>query len=138
MSIDAPASNAAGVAVSDSVFLSFDLNGDGLRDVWETGYFGTLAQNADDDFDNGLGGFASDGREYVIAPPAGQRPPAPWVNVIANPRFGTVVSEAGSAYTWCEIAHELRLTPWHNDPVCDTGGETWSDMPLEDESKPIN
>ena len=43
--------------------------------------------------------------------------------MIANPRFGTVVSEAGSAYTWCENAHELRLTPWHNDPVADTGGE---------------
>ncbi|MEO9100965.1 MAG: glucoamylase family protein [Burkholderiaceae bacterium] len=74
-------------------------------------------------FDNGLGGFAFDGREYVIAPAPGQRPPAPWVNVLANPRFGTVVSEAGSAYTWCENAHELRLTPWHNDPVTDAGGE---------------
>ena len=74
-------------------------------------------------FFNGFGGFAPDGREYVIAPPAGHRPPAPWVNVLANPRFGTVVSEAGSAYTWCENAHELRLTPWHNDPVTDAGGE---------------
>jgi cyclic beta-1,2-glucan synthetase len=74
-------------------------------------------------FDNGIGGFAADGREYVIAPAPGQRPPAPWVNVLANPRFGTVVSEAGSAYTWCENAHELRLTPWHNDPVTDAGGE---------------
>ncbi len=72
---------------------------------------------------NGIGGYSADGREYVIAPPAGQRPPAPWVNVLANPRFGTVVSEAGSAYTWCENAHELRLTPWHNDPVTDVGGE---------------
>ena len=73
---------------------------------------------------NGTGGFSPDGREYVIAPSdAEHRPPAPWVNVIANPRFGTVVSEAGSAYTWCENAHELRLTPWHNDPVADTGGE---------------
>jgi cellobiose phosphorylase len=72
---------------------------------------------------NGMGGFSADGREYVIAPRAGERPPAPWVNVLANPRFGTVVSEAGSAYTWCENAHELRLTPWHNDPVSDGGGE---------------
>ena len=37
----------------------------------------------------------ADGREYVIAPRAGERPPAPWVNVLANPRFGTVVSESG-------------------------------------------
>jgi cyclic beta-1,2-glucan synthetase len=74
---------------------------------------------------NGIGGFAADGREYLIAPPAGERPPAPWVNVLANPRFGCVISEAGSAYTWCENAHELRLTPWHNDPVSDTGGEAF-------------
>ncbi len=72
---------------------------------------------------NGLGGFTPDGREYVIAAPAGVRPPAPWVNVLANPRFGSVVSEAGAAYTWCENAHELRLTPWHNDPVTDHSGE---------------
>ncbi len=74
-------------------------------------------------FFNGLGGFSSDGREYVVDTHGAQRPPAPWVNVIANPRFGTVVSEAGSAYTWCENAHELRLTPWHNDPVSDPSGE---------------
>jgi cyclic beta-1,2-glucan synthetase len=72
---------------------------------------------------NGSGGFAADGPAYVIVTADGRRPPAPWVNVIANPRFGTVVSEAGSAYTWCENAHELRLTPWHNDPVTDRGGE---------------
>jgi len=72
---------------------------------------------------NGIGGFSADGHEYVVAPSAGVRPPAPWVNVLASPRFGSVVSEAGSAYTWCENAHELRLTPWHNDPVSDSGGE---------------
>ena len=43
--------------------------------------------------------------------------------MLANPNFGTVVSEAGSAYTWSENAHEYRLTPWHNDPVSDPGGE---------------
>ncbi|MDH4051233.1 MAG: cyclic beta 1-2 glucan synthetase, partial [Rubrivivax sp.] len=74
-------------------------------------------------FHNGIGGFTADGREYVVESSAGHRPPAPWVNVLANPRFGTVVSEGGSAYTWCENAHELRLTPWHNDPVTDVSGE---------------
>jgi cellobiose phosphorylase len=74
---------------------------------------------------NGYGGYAKDGREYVVAPPAGVRTPAPWANVIANPDFGTVVSEAGAAYTWAENAHEWRLTPWHNDPVSDPSGETF-------------
>ena len=81
------------------------------------------AASAELSLHNGIGGFAADGCEYVIAPKAGERPPAPWVNLLANPRFGSVVSEAGSAYTWCENAHELRLTPWHNDPVGDASGE---------------
>ena len=67
-------------------------------------------------FFNGLGGFSHDGREYVTILAAGQTTPAPWVNVIANSQFGTVVSEGGSAYTWAENSHEFRLTPWHNDP----------------------
>jgi cyclic beta-1,2-glucan synthetase len=72
---------------------------------------------------NGLGGFTADGREYVITLAPGQVTPAPWVNVLANPAFGSVVSESGAAYTWGENAHEFRLTPWDNDPVSDAGGE---------------
>ena len=52
-----------------------------------------------------------------------RRTPAPWVNVIANAQFGTVVSESGCAYTWAENSHEFRLTPWYNDPVTDASGE---------------
>ena len=74
-------------------------------------------------FANGLGGFTRDGHEYVITLHPGQSTPAPWVNVIANPTFGTVVSERGSAYTWSENSHEFRLTPWSNDPVRDPTGE---------------
>ena len=92
-------------------------------------------------FFNGLGGFTPDGREYVITTAHGQVTPAPWVNVLANPHFGTVVSESGQAYTWSENAHKFRLTPWHNDPVSDVSGEAlylrdeerghfWSPTPL--------
>ncbi len=92
-------------------------------------------------FGNGLGGFSQDGREYVIRMLPGENTPAPWSNVIANARFGCVVSESGSGYTWAENAHEFRLTPWHNDPVCDPcgeafylrdeeSGEHWSPSPL--------
>ena len=90
---------------------------------------------------NGIGGFTPDGREYVITTTPGQRTPAPWVNVLANPHFGSVISESGQAYTWGENAHEFRLTPWHNDAVSDTSGEAfylrdeesghfWSPTPL--------
>jgi len=72
---------------------------------------------------NGLGGFTPDGREYVMTLAPGEVTPAPWVNVLANPHFGSIVSEHGAGYTWSENAHEYRLTPWHNDPVGDPGGE---------------
>jgi len=74
-------------------------------------------------FDNGLGGFTRDGHEYVITLHPGQMTPAPWVNVLANPFFGTVISESGAAYTWVENSQAFRLTPWSNDPVQDTTGE---------------
>ncbi|HEX3376150.1 MAG TPA: glucoamylase family protein, partial [Candidatus Acidoferrales bacterium] len=45
---------------------------------------------------NGLGGFTEDGREYAIVLSKGLRTPEPWVNVIANPDFGFLVSESGS------------------------------------------
>jgi cyclic beta-1,2-glucan synthetase len=76
-------------------------------------------------FQNGLGGFTPDGCEYVITLESEQTTPAPWVNVIANPNFGTVISESGSAYTWALNSHELRLTPWNNDPVTDATGEAF-------------
>ena len=92
-------------------------------------------------FCNGLGGFTPDGHEYVVTLEPGQSTPAPWVNVIASPHIGTVVSESGSAYTWVENAHEFRLTTWHNDPLSDSSGEAlyirdeetgafWSPTPL--------
>jgi cyclic beta-1,2-glucan synthetase len=75
------------------------------------------------EFFNGLGGFAGGGREYVAILGPGQATPAPWLNVIANPSFGFVVSESGSGYTWSENSQENQLTPWSNDPVSDPVSE---------------
>ena len=61
--------------------------------------------------------------------------------MIANPLFGTLVSESGGGYSWSENAHEFRLSPWSNDPVSDASGEVcylrdeetghfWSATPL--------
>ena len=76
-------------------------------------------------FCNGAGGFSADGCEYVITTTPGQMTPAPWVNVLANPSFGTLVSESGSANTWSENAQAFRLTPWSNDPVGDANTEAY-------------
>ncbi|RDS79541.1 cyclic beta 1-2 glucan synthetase [Dyella monticola] len=95
---------------------------------------------------NRYGGFSRDLSEYVILLRAGRPTPAPWANVLANPDFGCVVSESGSAYTWSENSHEFRLTPWHNDPISDSCGEAiylrdeesgryWSPTPLPHRGK---
>ncbi len=75
------------------------------------------------EFFNGLGGFDKNGQEYVTVLDAGRLTPAPWINVIANPRFGFQVAAEGSGYTWAENSRENQLTPWSNDPVGDPVGE---------------
>jgi cyclic beta-1,2-glucan synthetase len=90
---------------------------------------------------NGLGGFSADGREYVIYLGPDTWTPAPWVNVLANPGFGALVSEAGSGFTWAGNSQQNRLTAWANDPLVDPPSEAvyirdeesggfWSPTPL--------
>jgi cyclic beta-1,2-glucan synthetase len=75
------------------------------------------------EFFNGLGGFTSNGQEYLTVLGPGQSTPAPWINVIANPHFGFQVSTEGSGYTWSRNSRENQLTPWSNDPIADRPGE---------------
>ena len=75
------------------------------------------------EFFNGVGGFDKNGREYVTILGEGLRTPEPWVNVIANPSFGFLVSESGSSFTWSLNSHENQLTPWSNEHVTDPSGE---------------
>jgi cyclic beta-1,2-glucan synthetase len=72
---------------------------------------------------NSLGGFTPDGREYAIYLGPGIHTPAPWVNVIANPTFGTMISETGAGFTWYGNSQRNRLTHWSNDPVMDPPSE---------------
>jgi cyclic beta-1,2-glucan synthetase len=90
---------------------------------------------------NGYGGFTHDGREFIITLGEGVWTPLPWINVLANPGAGCLVSEAGPGYTWAVNSRENRLTPWANDPISDQSGEAlylrdeetgqvWSPTPL--------
>lgn len=82
-------------------------------------------------FYNGYGGFSGSGKEYIIRiglhPETKSLvfPPAPWINVIANPRFGFITSEKGSGYTWSHNSRENKLTPWSNDAVMDPPAEVF-------------
>ncbi|MFZ7134368.1 MAG: GH36-type glycosyl hydrolase domain-containing protein [Eubacteriales bacterium] len=72
---------------------------------------------------NGYGGFSKNGLEYIIQLKGELNTPAPWVNVIANKRFGFTVSEKGSGFTWCDNSRENKITPWSNDAISDPPGE---------------
>ncbi|MDP9053607.1 MAG: hypothetical protein M3N93_04805, partial [Acidobacteriota bacterium] len=72
---------------------------------------------------NGLGGFTQNGREYAIYLKPGDTTPMPWVNVMANAGFGTMVGESGLGFTWAGNSQANRLTQWHNDPVSDPQSE---------------
>jgi cyclic beta-1,2-glucan synthetase len=89
---------------------------------------------------NGLGGFTDNGQAYTIVLEGDQETPLPWVNVIANPDFGTIVTSSGAAHTWSENSRQNRLTPFANDPVVDPtaealfirdeeSGDAWSPTP---------
>ncbi|PJB48563.1 hypothetical protein CO104_00905, partial [Candidatus Collierbacteria bacterium CG_4_9_14_3_um_filter_43_16] len=77
--------------------------------------------------------------EYVIHTQAGKTTPLPWSNVIANPRFGTLVTTGGLGYSWAENSQLNRISTWSNDPVSEKPGEVlflkdhhrwWSATPL--------
>jgi cyclic beta-1,2-glucan synthetase len=93
------------------------------------------------EFFNDLGGFDAASREYVVVLDGNQWTPTPWVNVIANPQFGFLVSADGSGSTWSLNAQQNQITPWCNDPVSNAPadaiyirdaktGDLWSAMPL--------
>ena len=64
-----------------------------------------------------------DGREYAIYLGPSEFTPLPWINVMANPVFGALVSESGSGCCWYGNSQSNRLTPWNNDPISDPSTE---------------
>jgi cyclic beta-1,2-glucan synthetase len=85
--------------------------------------------------------LADFGRALPDANGGAPLPPAPWINVVANPDFGFLVSDSGSGCTWAGNSQLNRLTSWNNDPVSDppaeviylrdeATGEFWTTTPL--------
>lgn len=101
------------------------LNGDGVRQV-KTLAHGMNARREACIQRNGYGGFDIENDEYVIEILPKKPTPLPWSNVIAGRRMGTLVTESGGGFTWCGNARMCRITPWSNDALFDTCGETLS------------
>ena len=61
---------------------------------------------------NSYGEFSADGKEYHIY---NIDTPAPWCNILANERFGTIISNFGTVYSYYKNSSEYKLTNWCND-----------------------
>ncbi len=91
----------------------------------DTAYEPTTQEKDTDklEFFNGFGAFTCEGKEYEILLEGNNKPPAPWINVVANKNFGFQISESGAGFTWSINSRENKLTPWSNDPVSDKASE---------------
>jgi cyclic beta-1,2-glucan synthetase len=69
------------------------------------------------------GAFAQDGSAFTFEVGAGRAPQRPWCNILANPGFGTIVSDSGAGNTWATNSRLNQLTAWANDPVADLPAE---------------
>jgi cellobiose phosphorylase len=71
-------------------------------------------------FKNKFGYFTADGSEYVIRDP---KTPRPWINVNCNERYGFIVSQTGSGFSWYDNSQLARLNTWHQDLIRDDFGK---------------
>ncbi len=74
------------------------------------------------EFYNGYGGFVNNGTEYIIDK---NNTPMPWVNVLSNKTFGSIVSNNLGGYTYAYNSREYKITSWSNDPVSDPNSEAF-------------
>ena len=81
-------------------------------------------------YSNGYGGFSGDGKEYIVC--VDRNVPAVWSNVLANEKFGTIVTQNLGGFTWYKNSRLNRISKWSNDTVLDTPSE---EIYVQDESE---
>ncbi len=79
-----------------------------------------------------FGHFEDEGRTFVINDP---KTPAPWVNVLANDRYGAVISQAGGGFSWFDNCQLCRITRWEQDLAQDRQGRFVYLRDLDEESR---
>ena len=72
---------------------------------------------------NELGAFSEDGKEYIISVNKEKRLPIVWSHILANRKFGTVITENMGGYTWYKNSRLNRITSWSNTPNSDIPSE---------------
>lgn len=82
-----------------------------------------LANNEELKYYNEYGGFSSDGKEYLIRVNKENRLPTVWSHIMANEKFGTVMTENMGGYSWYQNCRLNRVSSWENNPSYDIPSE---------------
>ena len=96
-----------------------------------------LKDNENLKYYNEYGAFSADGKEYLICVNKNNKTPTVWSHIMANEKFGTVITENMGGYTWYKNSRLNRITSWHNKAFLDIpseviyiqdeqNGKTWS------------
>ncbi|MEI3395790.1 MAG: hypothetical protein V8R82_08965 [Clostridia bacterium] len=72
---------------------------------------------------NEYGAFSEDGKEYLIKVNSEKRLPTVWSNIMANEKFGTLVTESMGGYSWHKNSRLNRVTSWQNQATYDIPSE---------------
>lgn len=72
---------------------------------------------------NEYGAFSEDGKEYLIKVNKENRLPTIWSNIMANEKFGTLVTESMGGYSWHKNSRLNRVTAWQNYACYDIPSE---------------
>jgi len=96
----------------------------------ETNFEKYSTKKLDLKYSNEYGGFSSDGKEYIIC--VDKDVPSVWSNVLANERFGTIVTQNLGGFSWYKNSRLNRISKWSNDTLIDTPSE---EIYVQDESE---
>lgn len=82
-----------------------------------------LSEIEENKYYNDYGAFSQDGKEYIININKEKRLPTVWSNIMANEKFGTLVTENMGGYTWYKNSRLSRVSAWSNDAFLDNPSE---------------
>ena len=72
---------------------------------------------------NEYGGFNEDGKEYKILINENNKLPTVWSNILANEKFGTLITQNSGGFTWGYNSRLNRISSWNNNPIIDFPSE---------------
>ena len=82
-----------------------------------------VLKSTDNKYFNEYGAFSPDGKEYLIKVNKNNRLPTVWSHIIANEKFGSLITENMGGYTWYKNSRLNRISSWQNYAFIDIPSE---------------